>query len=52
MRTRLLAIVLALALLFPQSALSWNKRGHMMVAAVAYKKLTQPIKDRVDACCC
>jgi len=38
MRTRLLASVLALAMLFPQSALSWDTRGHMMVAAVAYKK--------------
>src|SRR4030095_16028360 len=28
---------------------AWNNRGHMMVAAVAYQKLTQAKKDRVDA---
>jgi S1/P1 Nuclease len=28
---------------------AWNGRGHMMVAAVAYQKLTPQAKDRVDA---
>src|SRR4030095_16217986 len=28
---------------------AWNNRGHMMVAAVAYQKLTPQAKDRVDA---
>jgi hypothetical protein len=49
MRRQLLPIVLTLVLLVPQSALSWNSRGHMMVAAVAYQKLTQATKDHVDA---
>jgi len=31
------------------TACAWNARGHMMVGAVAYKKLTQQAKDRVDA---
>jgi hypothetical protein len=30
-------------------AYAWNNRGHMMVAAVAYQKLTQAKKDRVNA---
>jgi S1/P1 Nuclease len=41
-------IVLAVALLVPQYAFTWNSRGHMMVAAVAYQKLNQATKDRVD----
>jgi hypothetical protein len=49
MRRRLITIVLAVVLLGPQSAFSWNGRGHMMVAAVAYQKLNQATKDRVDA---
>jgi hypothetical protein len=44
-----MTIVLAVALLAPHAALSWDNRGHMMVAAVAYQNLKQPIKDRVDA---
>src|SRR5882762_7638840 len=41
----------ALALLFASSSTSypWNGRGHMMVAAVAYNKLTPQTKNRVDA---
>ena len=46
---RLMPIVFGVALLVPQSAFSWNSRGHMMVAAVAYQKLNQSAKDRVDA---
>ena len=49
MRRRLMAIVLGVALLAPQYAYTWNGRGHMMVAAVAYQKLNQSTKDRVDA---
>jgi S1/P1 Nuclease len=49
MRRRLLILVLAVAVLVPHSALTWNGRGHMMVAAVAYQKLNQATKDRVDA---
>jgi S1/P1 Nuclease len=49
MRRRLFPIVLAMVLLMSQSAFSWNSRGHMMVAAVAYQKLNQATKDRVDA---
>src|SRR5215813_10305212 len=49
MRRSLITIVLAVALLVPQYALTWNGRGHMMVAAVAYQKLNQSTKDRVDA---
>ena len=36
-------------LLASSRSYAWNSRGHMMVAAVAYQKLMQPIKDRVDA---
>jgi S1/P1 Nuclease len=49
MRRWSIVIVLAIALLVPQYALTWNGRGHMMVAAVAYQKLNQATKDRVDA---
>ena len=44
-----MTIVLGVALLVPQYALTWHGRGHMMVAAVAYQKLNQATKDRVDA---
>src|SRR5262245_23831067 len=40
-------LTLIFALSSPASA--WNTRGHMMVAAVAYRKLTQKAKDRADA---
>jgi S1/P1 Nuclease len=49
MRSWSMTIVLAIALLVPQYALTWNGRGHMMVAAVAYQKLNQATKDRVDS---
>src|SRR5262245_22463415 len=49
MRRWSMTIVLAVALLVPQYALTRNGRGHMMVAAVAYQKLSQATKDRVDA---
>jgi hypothetical protein len=40
-------LILLLALSAPTYA--WNSRGHMMVAAVAYKQLTPAVKDRVEA---
>lgn len=46
LRTLTLAVVAIL--LFPAaSALAWNGRGHMMVAAVAWSKLTPGTKERV-----
>src|SRR5262249_45533502 len=41
-----LTLILIVALNVPATA--WNTRGHMMVAGVAYQKLTQATKDRVD----
>ena len=49
---RVVSTTLALALVMNRASLTayaWNNRGHMMVAAVAYQKLTQQTKDRVDA---
>jgi hypothetical protein len=40
-------LILLLALSAPTYA--WNSRGHMMVAAVAYKQLTPATKNRVEA---
>jgi len=40
-------VVLGLAL--SGQALAWNDRGHMTVAYVAYKQLTPPTRDRVNA---
>jgi hypothetical protein len=40
--------MLALTIVGSAPAYSWDDEGHMMVAAVAYQRLTQPIKDRVD----
>ena len=41
--------VLSLLLVLNTTSYAWNARGHMLVAAVAYQKLTQQTKDRVDA---
>src|SRR4051794_14254594 len=51
MKKYVLFISGALAFIFVSSSTSyaWNGRSHMMVAAVAYNKLTQPTKNRVDA---
>ena len=51
MKKYVLFTSVALALIFVSSSTSypWNGRGHMMVAAVAYNKLTQQTKNRVDA---
>lgn len=45
----LLCGALTLVLVSSSNSYAWNGRGHMMVAAVAYQKLTQATKDRVDA---
>jgi hypothetical protein len=39
--------VLLIVTLTPSIALAWNDKGHMMVAFLAYQKLTQPTRDRV-----
>lgn len=46
---RFLSGALALILVSNSTSYAWNGRGHMMVAAVAYQKLTQQTKKRVDA---
>jgi hypothetical protein len=48
MQRRLLIVVLAVALLIPHSALTWNGRGHMTVAAIAYQQLNETIQAKVD----
>jgi len=45
----LIVCSLALMLVCRGPAYGWNSRGHMMVAAVAYQKLTPQAKARVDA---
>ena len=47
--TRLVGTMLALILFCSSTSFSWNARGHMMVAAVAYDNLTQQTKQRVNA---
>lgn len=51
MRRHLAFASTVVALTFVSNSLcyGWNDRGHMMVAAVAYNKLTQQKKNRVDA---
>ena len=46
---RISALTLTLLVTLSAPTYAWNSRGHMMVAAVAYQKLTQTTKDRVDA---
>src|ERR1700754_2309923 len=46
--SRQIACSLALMIVLSMPSYGWNNRGHMMVAAVAYQKLTQRAKDRVD----
>ena len=41
--------ILTIILVSSPASYAWNGRGHMMVAAVAYQKLNQATKDRVDA---
>jgi hypothetical protein len=46
--SQMIACSLALMIALSVPSYGWNARGHMMVAAVAYNKLTQTTKDRVD----
>jgi hypothetical protein len=46
---RFLSGALTLILVSSSTSYAWNGRGHMIVAAVAYQKLTQQTKNRVDA---
>jgi hypothetical protein len=46
---RVIGSVLMIILVSSPTSYAWNNRGHMMVAAVAYQKLNQATKDRVDA---
>ena len=46
--SRLLVSSLILMIACSVSSYGWNTRGHMMVAAVAYQKLIQTTKNRVD----
>ena len=48
MQRRLLIVVLAVALLIPHSALTWNGRGHMTIAAITYQQLNETIQAKVD----
>ena len=47
LKAGLLALLTSAAAVAP--ALAWDDQGHMMVAAVAYDKLTPPTKARVAA---
>jgi hypothetical protein len=47
--SRFLSAAMTLVLVSNTTSFVWNGRGHMMVAAVAYNKLTQRTKDRVEA---
>jgi hypothetical protein len=47
--THVIIGVLVVILVSSPMSYAWNGRGHMMVAAVAYQKLNQATKDRVDA---
>ena len=46
---RFISISLTIILLFSSPSYAWDSRDHMMVAAIAYQKLSQSAKDRVDA---
>jgi hypothetical protein len=50
-KIQLLGLLLgsALAAGFCQQAFAWNDPGHMSVAYIAYKQLTPPTRDRVNA---
>jgi S1/P1 Nuclease len=46
---RIISGILTITLVSSPASYARNGRGHMMVAGVAYQKLTQATKDRVDA---
>ena len=48
MKKALMPVALLFALLSPQSALAWHDTGHMLVAQIAYLRLTPAAKERVD----
>jgi hypothetical protein len=45
---KLTLVAVALVLLLPQMAQAWNATGHMVVAAIAYRELTEEAKHKVD----
>ena len=47
-KTKVLGVVLGLALVLGEQAFAWNDRGHMSVAYVAYKQLKPATRDRVN----
>jgi hypothetical protein len=49
MHRRCLALLLMAALLVPQTARAWNDTGHMLVAEIAYQRLSPSAKARVEA---
>ena len=49
MRLTFTAFSLAIAALAPSTGLAWFDQGHMMVAAIAWKKLTPTVKSRAIA---
>ena len=42
-------LALLVCLLLPTTALAWDGEGHMVVAAIAYKRLTPATRAKVDA---
>jgi hypothetical protein len=48
-RRRVYTLALAVAVTFNVAAHAWGPGGHMAVAAVAYDRLTPPVRARVDA---
>jgi hypothetical protein len=44
-----ISILIPCFLLFAQAALPWGNEGHMLVAAIAYQKLTPAVRARVAA---
>jgi hypothetical protein len=49
MRKRILLGALLIGSLLPTGASAWWDEGHMQIAAVAYERLQQDIRDKVDA---
>jgi hypothetical protein len=42
-------ITFCLLLISPSSALAWNAAGHMLVALIAYEKMTPPQREALVA---
>ena len=47
-KCRLIALAVLLVLVFTAPSYAWFDAGHMAVAYLAYQKLSQPEKDRID----